>query len=56
MEEKYLIIKRRLKMGDKDVAEMFGYKNAAAFSHSARKQQVIEGVVKLYERILGEII
>lgn len=52
-EQKYKAIKKRLGLSDTDVARMFGYKDANTFRNSSGKDNVVNGIVGLYEQIEG---
>ena len=45
-------IKKELNLTDADIAEIFGYKNAASYYHATRKHKIERGIVQLYELIL----
>lgn len=45
-------VKKYLNLTDADIAEIFGYKNAASYSHATRKAKIEAGIVRLYELIL----
>lgn len=49
--QRYRQAKKRLKITDADVAQMFGYSNAASFANSPGKPKVEQGVVLLLDRI-----
>jgi len=46
-------IKKKLKIGDKEIAEAFGYKNAHSFRTSARRQLVEQGIIAIYKMTVG---
>ena len=48
---KYKAIKRRLGITDAQVAEAFGYSSGVSFANSARKDEVVKGIVWLFEHI-----
>lgn len=52
-EKKYndLIIRKVLKLDHSDIASMFGYANAASYTNAARRRNIENGIVDLYERI-----
>lgn len=52
---KYKEIKRRLKITNEDVAEMFGYKNLSAFTTSTAKPRIEKGIEVLYQRIVEQL-
>ena len=48
-------IKRELGITDAGIGEMFGYKNYPSYYNSARRKNVENGVVKLYELIKNRV-
>ena len=44
-------IKKELGIGNRDIANAFGYKNEASYNMSARKPQVEKGIEWLYSKI-----
>lgn len=54
IKEKYIEVKKRLDITDKEIAEWAGYKNAESFRKSAGYDRTIKLVVSLFEKV-GEI-
>lgn len=50
--EKYKAIKKLLGLSDSDVARMFGYKDANTFRNSSGRDNVVNGIVEIYEKII----
>ena len=42
-------IKKELGITDKDIAEFFGYKNAASYYHADRRKHIESGIVNIYQ-------
>lgn len=49
-------IKKELGIGNRDIADAFGYKNAGSYSRSTAKPRIEAGIEWLYSRIKTEII
>ncbi|GAB3272674.1 hypothetical protein GCM10027347_44460 [Larkinella harenae] len=56
-EQKYKIIRMRHEISEDDMANWFGYKNTTSFRNAKQgRSRLIAGVVKLYEKLNGEIV
>lgn len=42
-------IKKELGISNKDIAEFFGYSNIDSYQNAARKKNIENGIIKLYE-------
>lgn len=51
---KYKAFLKEYKLTDKAVGEFFGYSSPQSWHNSARRKKVIEGILKLVDRIKGE--
>ena len=49
-------VKKELGIQDQEIAKMFGYKNAASYAHSTRKQLIENGICELYDRMAAAMI
>ncbi len=45
------VIKKALELTDKDIAKMFGYKDANGFRNSTRRPHIENGIVSLYKKM-----
>lgn len=51
----YKQLKRKLKLTDADVADMFGFASAAAFSNSSAKERYEKALLKFYEIVIKQL-
>ena len=56
IEKKFKIMKLKLGIRDKEIAEWFGYKAAQSFQQSDARSRVISGIVTVYEKATGEVL
>ncbi len=49
MELKYKEIKKQLYITDADVALMFGYSSVHSFRNATRRNQIVKGIIELFE-------